>query len=196
MPFQNLETNAFGLTDAQVRASLPYLSLPRDLAAADLEPHGFAYYAESPPPPVAWDERAVEIAPVDGVQQWTLEPNGRTLSDLKAERLAAVADLRWMKAQSMPYDGEPDAYADTAVTAVTGAVVAAQIVPPDGPTTWQLSPSAFRSWDLTDLIAYGVAIRAYIQALFDRKQALTAAILAAEDGAAVLAIDITAGWPA
>lgn len=41
-------------------------------------------------------------------------------------------------------------------------------------------------------MAYGIAIRTHIQACFDREEALTALIVAAEEPGAV---DITSGWP-
>lgn len=109
-----------------------------------------------------------------------------------ADRLQALADLRWQKSLTFTYDGVPSAPADSALSAVTGFVVAAQIVAPTGPTTWKLAAGEFRSWTFEQVVAYGIAIRGHIQSCFDREEALTALIVAAEDPAS---IDITTGWP-
>ena len=109
-----------------------------------------------------------------------------------ADRLQALADLRWQKSLTFTYDGVPNAPADSALSAVTGFVVAAQIVAPTGPTTWKLAAGEFRSWTFEQVVAYGIAIRGHIQACFDREEALTALIVAAADPAS---IDISTGWP-
>lgn len=116
------------------------------------------------------------------------EPVVETLAD----RLQALADYRWQKSLTFTYDGVPNAPADSALSAVTGFVVAAQIVTPTGPTTWKLAAGEFRSWTFEQVVAYGIAIRGHIQSCFDREEALTALIVAAEDPAS---IDITTGWP-
>ena len=87
MLFLNLTTGEFGLDDSSVRGALRHLSLPEDLPSADLTEFGFACYSEAPPPVAAWNERAREIAPVDGVQQWTLVPNGLTEEPAPPRRL-------------------------------------------------------------------------------------------------------------
>lgn len=109
-----------------------------------------------------------------------------------ADRLQALADFRWQKSLTFTYDGVPNAPADSALSAVTGFVVAAQIVTPTGPTTWKLAAGEFRSWTFEQVVAYGIAIRGHIQSCFDREEALTEMIIAAEDPAS---IDITTGWP-
>ena len=108
------------------------------------------------------------------------------------QRLNALADLRWRKSQTFAYDGVPNAPADSALSAVTGFVVASQIAPSEGATTWKLASGEFRSWTFEQVVAYGIAIRGHIQACFDREEALTALIVAAVDPAS---IDISTGWP-
>lgn len=83
MPYRNTETGAFGLSDTHVRAALAGYSLPDDLASADLSEFGFQHYAAAPQPETTWDTRAEEVAPIDGVQQWTLVPNGLTEEDVR-----------------------------------------------------------------------------------------------------------------
>jgi hypothetical protein len=107
-------------------------------------------------------------------------------------RLAALAALRWQKSQTFTYDGVAAAPADSALAAVTGFVVAAQIAPPEGATVWKLGQNEFRLWTFEQVVAYGIAIRTHIQACFDREEALTALIVMAEEPGSV---DITSGWP-
>lgn len=107
-------------------------------------------------------------------------------------RLAALATLRWQKSQTFTFDGVGTAPADSARAAVTGFVVAAQIAPSEGATVWKLGQNEFRLWTFEQVVAYGIAIRTHIQACFDREEALTALIVAAEEPGSV---DITSGWP-
>lgn len=118
------------------------------------------------------------------------------LARAKGLALQALADRRWAACQTFTYDGVRTA-ADPALTAVTGYVVAAQIQAPEGPTTWKLGQGQFRQWALSDIIAYGIAIRAYVQACFDRERALSDAIEAAETAAelAPITLSIGTGWP-
>lgn len=106
------------------------------------------------------------------------------------ERLAELADMRWQATQWFTYDGVT-APADAALTAVTGYVVAAQIRPPSGPDRWKLAAGEFRMWSVADIVDYGIAIRAHVQACFDREDELSAALAAAPDIAALDAIDLT-----
>lgn len=116
------------------------------------------------------------------------KPNPPNLDDC----LKALAVLRWQKSQSFTYDGVSAAPADSALAAVTGFVVAAQIAPPEGATVWKLAQNEFRLWSFEQVVNYGIAIRTHIQACFDREEALTGVIVEAEDPASV---DITSGWP-
>lgn len=110
--------------------------------------------------------------------------------------LAALADLRWQKTQTMPaYDGATDVPADTARSVVTSKVLAAQFLTPEQqmtPQQFKLKPGEWRTWTVPDLIAYGMGIGAYMQLCFDHEADLEAQIRAAEDPAS---IDITTGWP-
>ena len=109
-----------------------------------------------------------------------------------ADHLKALAALRWQKSQTFNFDGVDAALADSALAAVTGFVVAAQIVPPEGATVWKLAQNEFRLWTFEQVVAYGIAIRSHIQACFDREETLTALIVAADEP---WAVDITSGWP-
>lgn len=141
---------------------------------------------------------------VDGVQYPTdwpkadLEALGLVWTDpapaspTVAKSLKALADRRWWKTQTFSYDGVKKAPADSALGAVTGFVVAAHIVPPQGPTTWKLDDGEFRQWTFEQVVAYGIAIRNHVQACFNREEVLTAEIMAAEDPSSV---DTSTGWP-
>lgn len=117
------------------------------------------------------------------------------LASAKAARLAALADMRWRATQAFAYDGVDGVPADGALTAVLGVVVADTVAPTGGTITWKLKDGEFRTWSVEDVAAYGIAIRAHVQACFDTEQRLSAAILAAADYDALDAIDLAAGWP-
>ncbi len=68
--YTRLSDGAFGLSAVQVQAELPDLSF---VEGADLTEWGFAPYAEASPPALEPGQTAVELAPVDGVQQWSVE---------------------------------------------------------------------------------------------------------------------------
>ena len=118
------------------------------------------------------------------------------LADAKTERLAALAGIRWQATQAFTYDGVAGVPADSAMTAVLGVVVADTVAPTGGSITWKLKDGEFRTWSVDDVAAYGIAIRAHVQACFDNEQALSDAVLAAADFAGLDSIDLTSGWPA
>lgn len=111
------------------------------------------------------------------------------------QRLAALADYRWTKTQTMPaYDGADDVPADTARSVVTSKVLAAQFLTDEQKLerhAFKLKPGEWRDWNLPDHIAYGLAIGTYMQLCFDRELVLEAEIIAAYPEV----VDITTGWP-
>lgn len=121
----------------------------------------------------------------------------RTLEQRRADRLSQLADLRWRRCQTMAYDGEASVPADPALSVITSIAVAEQFAPSNGAVrTFKLaSPGVFRQWTVSQIVAYGMAIGAHVQACFDQEAALASLILAAEDEAALAAIDINGGWP-
>ena len=142
--------------------------------------------------PVPMDNRDGELTPLSPEEIAALRGS---LAEAKAAQLRVLAALRWRATQTFAYDGVADAPADSALTAVLGVVVADQIAPTGQPITWKLKDGEFRTWSVEDVADYGVAIRAHLQACFDNEQALSDAILAADDFDALDAIDLTAGWP-
>lgn len=115
--------------------------------------------------------------------------------DTAEQRLAALADYRWTKTQTMPsYDGATDVPADTARSVVTSKVLAAQFMTEEQKLerhAFKLKPGEWRDWNLPDLINYGLAIGVYMQLCFDREATLEAEIIAAYPAP----VDITTGWP-
>jgi hypothetical protein len=61
---------------------------------------------------------------------------------------------------------------------------------------WKSGPGVFVELDAPTIIAMADAVAAHVQACFDREMELTAELNAATDLAALLAIDLRAGWPA
>jgi hypothetical protein len=118
------------------------------------------------------------------------------LSEIKAERRKALADIRWRKSQMLTYDGIV-APADSAMSALTAVVVATQagLIASGSSITWKLADNEFRDWSIQQLLAYGAAVQAHIQQCFVRESAFTALIDAATDEEALDAIDLEEGWP-
>ena len=125
-----------------------------------------------------------------------IEPYARhsTLVGAKAGKLSDLSNRRWKATQRMTYDGVQTA-ADSAIAALTGAVVALQLLEPGGTVQWKLAAGEFRTYALADLVQLAGATRDHIQACFDNELALTAQIQGAETIAAIEAIDIEQGWP-
>lgn len=130
----------------------------------------------------------------EGTVRRVIECEPIPLADLKSRALAALANARWQVCQTFTYDGVI-APADTALVAVTGYVVAAQIIAPDGPQTWKLASGEFRQWTVADVINYGVAIRGHIQSAFDLEGERAGLIEAAETAEELASVPVTTGWP-
>ena len=154
-------------------------------------PAGWIYADEAPPPvqtgqAAVWASEAWHVLPL---QQPDLGP-------IRAAALDQLADQRWKATQTFTYDGVV-APADPALGAVVGFVVGAQLAPPEGPSTWELARGVFRAWTVEQIVAYGLAIRAHIQACFDNVEALSGEVAAATTPAAVAAIvdQARTSWP-
>lgn len=133
----------------------------------------------------------IEADRVVRTQSVTVIPIG----EARTRKLAELAELRWLKTQTMVWDGVVTP-ASPAISALTGAVVAIQTRVPPPTVEWKLGPGEWRTYDLAQLIALGSAMRDHIQACFSREAVLDAQIQAAATSREVMAIDLTAGWPA
>lgn len=121
-------------------------------------------------------------------------PDLRPLEEQKADRLAALADLRWRKTQTFVHGGVVMP-ADSAIPALTGAFIGLQMEGGEGTVNWKMGATTFATLDLAALTVLGLAIRAHIQACFDREAALVALLVAAPNAEALDAVDIETGWP-
>lgn len=92
MPYLNTSTNTFGHSINDVRAANPESSVPDGCDCGD-----FLYYTPIEPVYNVHTENAVEIEPVDGIQQWRIEP-------ATSEKIAKVVEQKieylWKAADS------------------------------------------------------------------------------------------------
>lgn len=119
MPYINTTTSSFGHAIRDVRAAHPDSSIPEGASIG-----AFVWYAPSDAP--GHDPRthvAVEIAPVDGVQQWRIDPAPveHIRAVAKAEREAAVAAIKITTAAGDTFDGD-----ETSQGRMARAIVALQ----------------------------------------------------------------------
>ncbi|MCM8738276.1 DUF4376 domain-containing protein [Azospirillum sp. A1-3] len=138
------------------------------------------------------DRRVVVETPL--VVELTDEELAARLTVAKAERKAAATAKRWeVEVAGTIVNGIPVATDDRSKTLILGKRAQAQ-ADPDMTFRWK----AVNGWvELSgaQIIAIADAVADHVQACFDREGELHDAIDAAKDAAAVLAVDITAGWP-
>lgn len=154
-----------------------------------LKAQGFHFHATS--------EGEVQFTPAEEAA-WAAEIAASipTLDELKVTKTKLLADYRWQRTQVMNYDGETDVPADPALSVITSIAVGEQFAPSNGATrTFKLKANVFRTWNVSQIVTYGIAIGNHVQACFNREKALYAQVQAAADEAALNAIDITVGWP-
>jgi len=119
-----------------------------------------------------------------------------SLPDLRAGKIKALADLRWQKTQTFTYDGENDVPADPAMGVITSIAVVEQMMSSNGAKrTFKLKAGVFRQWSVAEIIQYGMAIGAHVQACFNREAELYAKIMAAKSSEDLIKVDILANWP-
>lgn len=117
------------------------------------------------------------------------------LVEIKAARKAAATDLRWQKeVAGILINGVQVATDDRSKTLILGKRAQAQ----SNPAMVFRWKAASGDWvDLTGAQIIGIAdaVADHVQACFDREGELHDAIDTAETAEAVLAVDLTAGWP-
>ena len=131
------------------------------------------------PPPPAFDER------------WYFAPGeARPLDAIKATRLAELAAIRFghetAGVSGLRSDRESQAL-------LTGAALAATL-DPEYTVDWK-GEGGWTTLDAVQLLAAAQTVRGHVQACFSNERVLAAAIDAAADMDAVLAIDLGQGWP-
>ena len=126
------------------------------------------------------------------------QPEPPTLDELLEARLAELASARWVKevagivVQSMPIKTDRESQ---------GLLTAAYVKAMGNPAftlRWKVANGVFVTIPAALILVAGDAVTAHVQACFGWEDELTTALLAAhaaEDAAALSAVDITAGWP-
>lgn len=140
-----------------------------------------------------------EAAPELG---WYLQ-NGRfgpervlSFDEARAAKLAALAENRWSAERSGIVVSSIPVMTDRESQAlITGAALQA-FMDASYSLVWKTATGDFVTLSSAQLLAIAQAVRAHVQACFNREAALTTAIEAAGDATALAAIDISAGWPA
>lgn len=127
---------------------------------------------------------------------WVVVDAGDLFANRKTAKLASLAAKRWqVETGGIIVAGMPIKTDEDTQRKITGAYV--QVTrDPSFVVKWKVAPGVFIDLDAATIIAIGDAVTAHIQACFANEAALTAAILAAADIAALDAIDIESGWPA
>lgn len=121
-------------------------------------------------------------------------PLPSNLDALKAERKAALADRRWQaETAGTVISGMPIATDERSQAKIAGAALQA-VIDPGYSVQWKTG-AGFVTLNATMVIGVAQAVRAHIQACFDREATLVAEIDAAATTAALGDIDINAGWP-
>lgn len=126
---------------------------------------------------------------------WVIVPEPDRLVASRAAKLAALAERRWQaETGGAVVAGTPIKTDAQSTGKITAAYVQAT-ANPSFTARWKVDTGVFVTLDAATIIAIGDAVTSHAQACFDNEDVLTTAILAAEDAAALDAIDIDAGWP-
>ena len=123
----------------------------------------------------------------------TFQLNIKTAEDLadeanQAAREAIKARRNHAMNSGITVAGVPVHTDDQSQSRIMGAALAATI-DPDTTVKWKASDGGFVMLDATTIIAIAQAIRAHVQACFDREAELLAALSAGDE------YDIDDGWP-
>lgn len=197
------------ITRSQLKAEVSVdgveLALPYDLTGVDLSDFGAAVVTPTDPPSVDADEVAERdgVENVGGVwrQKWTVRA-------MTPDEFAAAKQAKWEQAKAnrdtaidagctVPGVGtfDTDLLSRTNIHgAVTAAAIASgQSLPFSVP--WKLQDNTIVTLDAPTTIAGGMAVMQRTSDCHAHAQTLGIAIEAAEDFAALDAIDIETGWP-
>jgi hypothetical protein len=155
--------------------------------------------ADIPHKKVSWHPvvRDQEVTAFTGLENgnWVVRAALPTMEELLAAKLAELAALRWEKETGgTTFNGMPIATDAVSQTKYIGAVVGAQI-DPNAVINWKMADGAFVALDAQTVTAVAMAVRAHVQACFDREAELKAQIEAAATPEEISAVDIGAGWP-
>lgn len=150
------------------------------------------------PEPVADGFRRVSTAleVVDGQVVRTVTDEAIPLAELKAVKLQAVRDRRWVAENAGVTVGQTLIRTDERTQQkITGALEFFRQNEALETIDWEAQPGDFVTLDQSTLAAIGVAIGTHVQTCFTRSKELSEAIAAAANAEALAAIDIDADWP-
>lgn len=134
-----------------------------------------------------WEARGNAIA----------DPPAPSLAELRAARLAALAERRWLaEGAGVTVGAIRIQTTRDAWTPLARLYQRALADPQYACPAWKLGDGAFTSIDNAALVSIGDAVEAHVQACFVREMEIAVLIAAAPDAAALAAIDIESGWPA
>lgn len=121
---------------------------------------------------------------------WTQlqSPETRAAAALDAQRAAITARRNAAMAAGITVAGLPIATDDVSQARITGAALAA-LADPAAEIRWKLPDGRFVQLTASQVLAIAGAVRAHVQACFDREAELQAALT---EG---LPFDMEAGWP-
>jgi hypothetical protein len=156
---------------------------------------GLAWIEDNPPPFDSEIETRTEsqAIPVDATEvPYTV--TAKSLATIKAARKAQVAQRRWVAevggvtvgGMTVATDRESQAMVMGASKALGDGLI-------EAPINWKAGDT-FVQLDAPTLTAIAAAVAGHVQACFTNEKALCAAVDACETVAAVLALDIEAGW--
>jgi len=193
---QGGEVVAYPYTDWHLRRDNPDTSFPSVMDDAVRADFGMYPVARTSIPA---GKRAIATTAgyVEGelVEIHTLEDI--PLDELKADKLAALAQRRWeAETGGVTVNGALIRTDATSQAKITGAVSLFQADETLTSMDWEAQPGVFVELDATAMTAIGIAVGRHVQACFSNGRALSEAISAASDATALDAIDINQGWPA
>jgi hypothetical protein len=161
----------------------------------DIEAAGIAVVVETDRPGADFVVTGVTIEDVAGVptQVWQAEDLG--LADLRALRIQQVREVRAQhETAGIVVSGIPIPSDERIQNRLANALQAFAVDDELVTVDWEFGFGQFATMDQATVAAIGVALSRHIQACFSRSRELITAIQAG-DRAAVLALDITTGWP-
>lgn len=150
--------------------------------------------------PLAWyeDARVGEPAVVDG--QW-VRPSVRVdlrdagdLPQLKVRLLSRLADVRYQRETGGVNVGGALVKTDRESQATITGAYARALSDPGVTVAWK-ADNGFVTLDSAAILLFGAAVFNHVQACFAQEMVHAAAIDAAANVAALLAVDVEAGWP-
>ena len=184
-------------TVGDLRRDNPNVSFPKQVPEATMAEYGMFPVGYAAAPDYNPDTHRIQNSNmpelVDG--KWTLTKTvvaltAEQLEDRKAQKRVQIKQRRDQAiVAGTTINGMAIATDDLSQQRITGAALAATI---DNTTTvqWKLDDNTFVVLDATTVVLIAQAVRAHVQACFDREAELLAALNAGES------YDIEVGWPA